>query len=41
MVPTVDLGFLETVFCSMDITGLKPVILSTSVRVRLPMYCLA
>ena len=32
VVPTVDRGFLLVVFCSMEITGLKPVILSTSGR---------
>ena len=30
IVPTVDLGLLETVFCSIAITGLNPSILSTS-----------
>ena len=29
MVPTVERGFLLTVFCSIEITGLNPVILST------------
>ena len=36
MAPTVERGFLFVVFCSMDITGLKPVISSTSGRSRLP-----
>ena len=36
MVPTVDRGLLEVVFCSMAITGESPSILSTSGRSRLP-----
>ena len=41
MVPTVDLGFLDVVFCSIATTGLRPVILSTSGRSILPKNCLA
>ena len=41
MVPTVERGFLLIVFCSIDITGLKPLILSTSGLSMLPKNCLA
>ena len=41
MVPTVDLGDLEVVFCSMAITGDSPSILSTSGRSKPPKNCLA
>ena len=41
IVPTVDLGFLFTVFCSIAITGLNPSILSTSGLFKLPINCLA
>ena len=36
VVPTVDLGFLEVVFCSIATTGDKPSILSTSGRFKSP-----
>ena len=41
IVPTVDRGFLLTDFCSIDITGLKPDILSTSGRSKFPKNCRA
>ena len=41
MVPTVDLGLLPVVFCSMAMMGLSPVMLSTSGFSRMPMNCLA
>ena len=41
IVPTVDLGLLLVVFCSMDMTGDKPSILSTSGRSKPPKNCLA
>ena len=41
MVPTVDLGFFEVVFCSIAMTGDKPSILSTSGLSNPPMNCLA
>jgi hypothetical protein len=40
IVPTVDLGFLLDDFCSIAITGLKPVILSTSGLSIFPINCL-
>ena len=40
MVPTVDLGFLVVVFCSIAITGDKPSILSTSGLSKFPTNCL-
>ena len=40
-VPTVERGFLFVVFCSMEITGLSPVILSTSGRSIVPTNCRA
>ena len=36
IVPTVDLGFLDTVFCSIAITGLNPEMWSTSGFVNFP-----
>ncbi len=41
MVPTVERGLLDTVFCSIDMTGLKPSILSTSGLSSQPKNCLA
>ena len=41
MVPTVDLGLLFVVFCSIEITGDNPSILSTSGRSNPPRNCLA
>ena len=40
-VPTVERGLRLVDFCSIDITGLKPVILSTSGRSSPPINCLA
>ena len=41
MVPTVERGERETVFCSIEITGLNPSILSTSGRSKPPKNCRA
>jgi len=41
MVPTVDLGLLFVVFCSIEITGDSPSILSTSGRSKPPKNCRA
>lgn len=41
IVPTVERGFLLTVFCSIAITGLNPEICSTSGLSRFPKNCLA
>ena len=40
MVPTVERGFFEVVFCSIAITGERPSILSTSGRSKFPINCL-
>ena len=41
VVPTVDLGFLDVVFCSIATTGDKPSIFSTSGLFKSPMNCRA